>query len=92
MATFFMFGSYSSEAIQKISSERTGEVVGAVEQFGGTVTSIHALLGSHDLVFIVDLPGVEKAMQASIALTKLTGISFTTSPAVTAEKFDELMS
>ena len=92
MATFFMFGSYSSEAIQRISAERTGKVVSLVEQFGGEVVSIYALLGPHDLVFIVNFPGVEEAMQASIAVTKLTGISFTTSPAVTVEKFDEMMS
>jgi hypothetical protein len=30
-------------------------------------------------------------MQASAALSKLTGISFTTSPAVTVEEFDKLM-
>jgi hypothetical protein len=32
-----------------------------------------------------------KAMQASVALNKLTGISFTTLPAVTVEEFDKLI-
>jgi len=31
-------------------------------------------------------------MKASIALNKLTGISFTTSPAVTVEDFDKFVS
>ena len=30
-------------------------------------------------------------MQASIALTKLTGIGFTTSPAVAVDEFDKLL-
>jgi hypothetical protein len=31
-------------------------------------------------------------MQASVALNKLTGISFTTLPAVTVKEFDKVMS
>jgi hypothetical protein len=43
-------------------------------------------------VLVVSLPGTEEAMKASVALTKLTGISFTTMPAVTVQDFDKLMS
>ena len=92
MATFFMFGKYSSEAVKKISTERTGKVVGQIKKLGGQVSSMYALLGQHDLVLIVDLPGVEQAMKASVALNKLTGISFITSPAVTIERFDKMIS
>lgn len=52
---------------------------------------MYALLGDHDLVLVLNFPGVDKAMQASVALNKLTGIAFTTSPAVTVEEFDRLM-
>jgi hypothetical protein len=34
---------------------------------------------------------MKEAMKASVELTKLLGISFTTAPAVTVEEFDELI-
>jgi hypothetical protein len=39
----------------------------------------------------VDLPRVEAAMQTSVALGKMTGISFCTAPAVTVEQFDKVV-
>lgn len=91
MPTFFMFGKYSSEAVKEISAERTRKVISLVERFGGKVNSMYALLGEYDLVFIVDFPGTQEAMKASVGLTKLTGISFSTSPAVTVEHFDKMI-
>jgi len=91
MVTFFMFGKYSHEATKAISAKRTDKALGLIKKFGGNVKSMHALLGENDLVFIVTFPGVDKAMQASVALCKLTGISFTTCPAVTVDEFDKLM-
>ncbi len=93
MATFFMFGRYSSvEALKGMSQKRTKEAENLVKKFGGKVESIYALLGEKDLVIISTFPGIEKAMKASVALTKTTGISFTTVPAVPVEEFDKLMS
>ena len=37
------------------------------------------------------LPGMKQALKASVALSKMTGIAFTTSPAVTLEVFDKLI-
>ncbi len=91
MATFFMFGKYSSEALKGISAERTREASDLVKKFGGEIKSIHALLGGQDLVIIADFPGIEQAMKASVALSKMTGIAFTTSPAVAVEDFDRMM-
>jgi len=91
MATFFMFGNYSSEAVKGISAERTDSAVSLIKKFGGEVNSMYALLGEKDLALIVDFPGIEQAMKASIALGKSTGISFTTAPAVTVEKFDKMI-
>ena len=91
MATFFMFGKYSPEALKETSAERTDRGRSLVKKFGGEVNSMYALLGEYDLVLIVNFPGIEQAMKASVALSKLTGISFTTSPAVTAEDFDKMM-
>jgi uncharacterized protein with GYD domain len=91
MATFFLFGKYSAEAVKAISAERTKKTVDVVKKLGGEVKSMHALLGEKDLVFIVSLPGMEQAIQASVALSKMTGIAFTTAPAITVEDFDKLM-
>ena len=91
MATYLLFGQYSAEAVKGMSAERTEKSQAVVEKFGGKVNAAYALLGEKDLVIIVDFPGTEQAMQASAALSKLTGISFTTSPAVTVEEFDKLM-
>jgi len=91
MATYFMFGRYSPDAMKEISAERTDKAVALVKKYGGEVKSGYALLGEHDLVLIVDLPDTEQAMKTSIALTKLLGISFSTSPAATMEDFDKMM-
>jgi uncharacterized protein with GYD domain len=91
VATFFMFGKYSTEAVKGISAERTDKAASLVEKLGGEVNAAYALLGEQDVVLIVDLPGIEQAIKASVALSKLTGISFTTSPAVTVEDFDRMV-
>ena len=91
MATFFMFGKYDVESIREMSIERTNQVVAEIEKLGGNVIAMHALLGPFDLCFCVKLPDVEAAMKASVALTRLSGISFTTCPAVTVETFDRVV-
>lgn len=91
MATFLMFGKYSSEALKGMSAARTKKVTRVMKKFGGEVNSMYALLGKYDLLIIAKFPALEGAMQASVALNKLTGISFTTLPAVTVEEFDKLM-
>jgi uncharacterized protein with GYD domain len=80
MATFFMLGKYSSEALKGVSAVRTDKALKLIKKFCGEVKSI-----------ILTFPDMEKAIQASVALNKLTGISFTTLPAVTVEEFDKLM-
>jgi hypothetical protein len=44
------------------------------------------------LALIVELPDTQKAVKASVEMSKLTGIASTTSPAVSVEEFDTLMS
>ena len=90
MAKFLMLGKYSLEAIKGITAERTKKVVEIIEKSGGKIDSMFALLGKYDLAFIVDFPGIKEAMKASVSLVKLTGISFTSSPAVTVEEFDKM--
>lgn len=90
MATFFMFGRYSSEAADKISAERAGKVRQVIEDLGGKVQSIYALLGEYDVVLVTELPRMAEAMQASIALKRLTGISFFTAAAMPLDEFEQL--
>jgi uncharacterized protein with GYD domain len=91
MATFFMFGRYSAEALKGINPKRTKEAESLIKKFKGEVKGMYSLLGEKDLVFILTFPGMEQAMKASVALSKMTGISFTTLPAVTVEEFDKMM-
>jgi len=86
-----MFGNYSQESMKGMSVERTDEAITVIEKHGGKFTAGYALLGDKDLVLIVDLPNTEQAMKTSVALSKLLGIGFTTSPAVTFETFDKLI-
>jgi len=91
MATYLMLGKYSIEAVKEISAERTKKAAALIKECGGEVKAWYALLGEKDLLFIVEFPGTEEAMRASVELTKLLGISFTTAPAVTVEEFDKLV-
>jgi len=90
MAKFLMFGRYTAEALRGISADRTKHALSVIDRHGGSVDAMYAMLGGHDLLLIVDLPDVESAMKASIALNKMTGVAFTTCPAVTVERFDEI--
>jgi uncharacterized protein with GYD domain len=91
MATFFMFGKYTTKAVEKISASRTQQAVAEIKKLGGEVMAMHVLLGEYDLLFCVALPGIDEAVKASVTLSRLTGISFTTCPAVTVESFDRLV-
>ena len=91
MNTYFMFGKYSAESIKGMSAERTKKANDIILKVGGKIVAQYALLGDKDLVFIVNLPGVEEVIQASINLHKLTGISFSSVPAITVEKFDKIL-
>ena len=91
MPIFLMFGRYSSEAIRNISPERTEKAREVIQENDGKIISMYAVMGEHDLVFTIDFPDADNAMATSVALHKLTGIHFTTSPVVEVEHFDKLM-
>ena len=90
MAKFFMYGKYSKEALGGISSERTKKALELIAKSGGKVDSMYAFLGKYDMVLITDFPAVADVMKAAIALNKLTGIAFTSFPAITIEEFDKI--
>ncbi len=90
MATYFMFGNYSQKSIKDLSAKRTDQTIALIEKNGGKLTAGYALLGDVDLIIIADFPGNESAMKTSVALSKMLGIGFSTSPAVTIETFDKI--
>lgn len=90
MAKFFMYGKYSQEALKGMSAERTKKALELIAKHGGKVSSMYAFLGKYDIVLITDFPAVADVMKASIALNKLTGITFTSFPAISIEEFDKI--
>lgn len=92
MATFFFLGRYSTEGLKGVAAARTSKATELIKQLGGEIKSIHALLGDHDLAIVAELPNVDVALRASVQLGRLTGVTFSTSPAFTAEQFDKLLS
>lgn len=86
-----MLGKYSGEALKEMSADRTAWAYNLVKDTGGRIKEMYALMGEQDLMFIVDLPGVSEAIQVSASLSQHTGISFTTSPAISVDEFDELI-
>jgi len=91
MATYFLTGTYGADAIKGISRKRTADVTKMIEDIGGKIVSIYLLLGEKDLVIIAEFPGMKEVIKGSVSISKLTGISFTTYPAITSEEFDEYM-
>ena len=91
MATFVMFGRYSPEAMKGLSKDRTAAAGALVQKYGGQIKAAYALLGKTDLLLIADFPGTSEAIKTSLALTKLTGVGFSTSPAITIEELDKLI-
>lgn len=90
MATFIMTGKYSAEAIKELSGERTMKANEIVRQCGGKLTASYITMGYSDVLAIVEFPGVNEAIKASVALNKALGISFSTVPAISVEEFDRL--
>lgn len=91
MSTFVMIGKYAADSLGAISAARTASARAIVEANGGKLKAAYALLGESDVLLIADLPGVEAAIQSSVALSKELGIAFNTSPALAAEAFDSLV-
>ena len=91
MNTYLMFGKYSSEAIKGINSKRTQEANDLIKKNGGELVAQYILLGENDLLFIVNFQSVDEVIKTSVALNKLTGISFNSVPAITVEQFDKII-
>jgi len=90
MATYLLFGKMSLEAARSVSAQRTEDAIALIRKHGGEYKAGYALLGEVDYVVILDLPDTERAMQVSLGLSRLLGISFRTAPAVSMDEFDRL--
>lgn len=86
-----MFGKYSAEGIKGISAARTVEAQKIIKKNGGEMVSAYILLGENDVLLIVNFPSIDEVIKSSVALSKLFGISISTSPAITAEHFDKIV-
>ena len=91
MATYMMFGRYTAEGIRDISAARTEKAENLIKEAGGKIKAGYALLGDVDLVLNVEFRNNEQAMKASVELSKMLGISFTTAPAMEVDDFDKLL-
>ncbi len=91
MSTYLMFGKYSLDAVKSVSAKRTDKAIALIKQNGGELTAGYVLLGEIDLVLIVNFPDMQSAMKASMALSKLLSVSFSTQAALTTTDFDNLL-
>ena len=91
MTTYIMLGKYTAAGIRGATPQRTKEITDLISRCGGKVEAMFAVLGEYDLVFRVSCPGPAEAMKVSFAVSKASGISFTTMPAVPVEEFDKLL-
>jgi uncharacterized protein with GYD domain len=91
MATFVMLGKYSSESLREASKDRTSRSISLIEEKGGRLKAMYALLGGWDLCMVTEFGNVDDALAASVELNKSTGIAFNTLPAVAVAEFDNLL-
>lgn len=86
MPKFLMCGSCPPEALREVGvgyKEKVEEVIG---EYNGRIDAMYSTLGEYDLILFADLPDIESVMNVSMELNKLTGIAFSSSPAVELEK------
>ena len=91
MSKFLMLGNYTSHATMGISKARTKQVDSLIKENGGEMLEISGLLGAYDIYIRATFPSNEVAIRCSLALTKLTGITFSSFPAVEVVDFDDLV-
>lgn len=91
MTTFIMLGKYSSESVKHISIGRSTKGIETIQHCGGKFVSAYAMLGDFDILLIAEFPSVNDAIQASVALNRVMGITFSSVPAIHYEEFDELV-
>ena len=79
---------YDDQGNSSVAREKAQEII---EKFGGTVKAGYAMLGRTDIVMVIDAPDTEAVMKISIGLSRMSGIAFTSAPAVSFDEFDKYM-
>lgn len=88
---YLMLGKYTLEGLKGAKAARTKKVMEFIKKESGRVIGSYALIGTYDLALIVDLPSNEALVKVSTEITKLTGVGFSTSPAMSVEEFDKIV-
>jgi uncharacterized protein with GYD domain len=91
MPKFLMLGSYTSHSTQGISKARKRQIESLIIECGGQLQLLYGLLGTYDLLILAEFPSNEVAVRASLSITKMTGITFSSQPAVEIADLDELV-
>ncbi|MCD2196707.1 GYD domain-containing protein [Actinomycetospora endophytica] len=68
MAKFVAFFSYTTDAWQKMQAnpgDRPAAIGAVIERLGGTLVSVHFMLGPHDGMVVTDLPDAAAAAAMS---------------------------
>jgi len=90
MKTFLISGKSSPKELKELSLKYKAEIVRLVKDFGGDVGSMYVILREKYMILISVFPGMKPAEKAPITLSKFTGISFRTLPAISVDEFYEL--
>jgi uncharacterized protein with GYD domain len=88
--TYLMLGTYAPGCSHEISADRSRQMYKLIAGLGGSVLECYGLLGDRDVMLMVELPAPATAMQAAMAMARLTGATFTTYPAVPIADFDRI--
>lgn len=91
MKTFLLFGKSSPEELNEISSKYRAEIVRLVNNLGGEVKAMYILLKEKYLFFILTFLETKRIWKASVALSKLTGISFKVLPALPVKILKDIL-
>jgi len=90
MQTYYMLGKYSTVGVKHIAAVRSESCIRMIEDLGGEIILLDALLGEYDLAIIGKFPDNTAALRATLALEKLTELTLKTLPAISVAEFDQL--
>ena len=93
MATYIMLSTLTDEGRKTLKQrpERLGEVNKEVEAMGARVVAQYAVLGGYDFVNVIEAPSNEIMSRLSMELGSRGTIKVTTFPAMSIEKFIDMM-
>jgi len=95
MPKFLVQAAYTAEGLQGLqkdtASGRRAAVVKAVESVGGTLESMHYVLGAEDVIMIMDLPDAKAAAALGVAATASGAARSRATALLTITEMDEAL-